>query len=73
MLTEDITLTWFITAGAMTQLETTRGNGQSNAWQENVWSLTGALGASAEIIIVLRDNRGGVGWIRRTVAIGGTR
>jgi hypothetical protein len=69
---ESLSLAWYVQSGQLAEAGTTLAAARPDAsrdWNSllvNQWSPPGTPG-TAEFILVLRDNRGGVGWLRQTV------
>lgn len=69
---EDLTLTWFITGGDM-RFDRTRyvkGNSEFANFTSNTWTtpaLADLTNLPSQLILVLRDNRGGIAWWRKQV------
>jgi hypothetical protein len=58
---EGMQVSWFATAGAFDNDRTGRDPGDSNDFTTNVWRAPARPG-TVRVWVVLRDNRGGVGW-----------
>ena len=67
---EDLTLTWFVTGGETDFARTGFIEGETTLEEagENGWT-TPAEPGEARLVVVVRDNRGGVGWLSRAVAV----
>ena len=76
-LREQLTLTWFVESGD-TDEERTRwveGGFRAEKTFENEWSPTASRttrGTPPQVIVVIRDNRGGVDWRGAAVRLGAT-
>lgn len=74
-ITEMLTASWFVTGGTLGQPITTSSRNSDQPFDslcKNSWTLPSASEAtasSAEIWIVIRDDRGGVGWAVRTAPL----
>mgnify|MGYP001432917068 CR=1 FL=1 len=70
---ETLFLTWFVTGGETEAMRTgfIDGYDSMDALEENTWKTPDFLesAGAAEIILVLQDERGGVAWTRRSVAL----
>lgn len=70
---ETLFLTWFVTGGETGAVRTgfIDGDESMDDLEENDWKTPDAEsgGGEAELILVLQDNRGGVAWTRRSVAL----
>ena len=71
---EVLYITWFIEAGHTSSQHTTffEGTAGFNTLDHNTWSLPQPEEFDrdhAKIILVLRDNRGGVAWLTRDVLV----
>jgi hypothetical protein len=60
---EEWVYSWFSTAGALDDLHT-RGGAPER------WTVEGAPGTPAKVAVVVRDLRGGTGWVVRDVTVG---
>ena len=58
---EGMRLSWFATAGVLDEDHTGRDEADEATWSENAWTAPAATGL-AHLWVVLRDDRGGVGW-----------
>lgn len=71
---EVLTVTWFVRGGEVERGRTGFIDGEVpiDIAQSNVWSIPRAVDFeddTAEIIVVVRDGRGGTSWLRRTVRL----
>lgn len=68
---EALKLTWFVTGGEVDRVRTAYGpGGDLHALGTNTWTLPEESGDGA-LHLVIRDDRGGVGWLSRRVRIEG--
>jgi len=58
---EAIRVSWFATGGAFEHDHTGRSEAEGDPFTENVWTAP-AQGGTAHLWLVVRDDRGGVGW-----------
>ncbi len=81
---ESLVMSWFITEGELVAPDGTEtlnsenehttfvdGNNEFENLVENGWKIPLTAGSSAELRLVLRDERGGVGWTTRNFAVVG--
>jgi hypothetical protein len=58
---EGLRLSWFTTAGLLDEDHTGRDEADEATWSDNAWTAPAGAGI-AHLWVVLRDDRGGVGW-----------
>jgi hypothetical protein len=72
---ETLFLTWFVTGGETDAMRTgfIDGDASMDGLEENVWKTPdlASSGGTAELILVLQDERGGAAWTRRSIALSG--
>jgi hypothetical protein len=72
---ETLFLSWFVTGGATDQMRTgfIDGDASMDGLEQNTWTTPdlASSGGAAELILVLQDERGGVAWARRSIALAG--
>ena len=65
---ETMRVSWFTSAGAFEHDRTGRTAQERETFTENAWNAPSAAG-NVELYVVLRDDRGGVAFVHRTIAV----
>jgi hypothetical protein len=66
---EQLSVTWFASIGAWSSLKTeVAGQGSKDQVSENTW-LAPSKATQGKLWVVLRDNRGGVGWVEHRLVV----
>ena len=65
---ETMRVSWFTSAGAFEHDRTGRTSGERETFTENAWNAPSTTG-QVELYVVLRDDRGGVAFAHRTIAV----